>query len=74
MANIRGPLRNFVDGVRSYSVMLLQVRRLPGSDDGQVVRVDREDPAVDVVDKMSDGVLDSQELPEVRSVVLLFRT
>ena len=52
--------------------MDLELRSLPTANDGFVIGVDPEFPAIDVIDKVSESVLNGHQLTDVCAVSLLF--
>ena len=58
--DVRGKLRNFINGIHRLRVMCLKFWALPGTQEGFVVRPDNEVPPTDLVDKVANGKLDRQ--------------
>ena len=54
--------------------MLLQVLVVPGAEDGLMVRVDSQSPAINLIYEMPDRVFNSKELTSIGAIPLLFWT
>ena len=65
-------MRNLIDRIESLGIMDLELRSLPTANDRFVIGIDPEFPAIDVVDKVSESVLDGHQLTDVCAVSLLF--
>ena len=53
--------------------MSLKVRIIPTADDGPMIGIDREPSTVDLIDEMTQTMLNCEELPAVSTVALLLR-